>query len=450
MAVQLIGGNHPASFYAKLTKNGVYGDGGGLWLKVTNDGVGKSWLFRWTVPGTKREKVMGLGSARTVDLGEAREKARECRKQLLAGKDPLVERDGARLDIDIAAGLAKTVSQVADEYFEAKIRRKSPGYRKLVTLRLRKYVHSTIGDMPIEKVDTRILLEKTGLQRLWIEQHPTGVSLHSILMNLFRLAIANKYYTRDNPAAWINHLEHILPIGREVHRPKSHASLPFKDVGRFMEVLRAYQYRSKAFIGHGHPNVALWVEFVVLTAVRLSEVRLATWAEFDIENMIWNVPPEHRKTGRDGVTKQMPITPHMLEVLQEMQKRRSDPSPNALVFPSNSWWDNASAGGGRGKAFNGDSASQFIKKSLKWDIKITSHGFRSTFVDWARSLDMDERLIQLQLDHVSGSKSDRAYGHNKLLERRRTMMLQWGDYCSRPAPEPVADNVLSIADRRKA
>jgi hypothetical protein len=53
------------------------GDGGNLWVSVTNDGAGKSWVFRWTVPGARRERMMGLGPVHTVDLDEAREKARE-------------------------------------------------------------------------------------------------------------------------------------------------------------------------------------------------------------------------------------------------------------------------------------------------------------------------------------------------------------------------------------
>jgi hypothetical protein len=37
----------------------------------------------------RRERVMGLGPIHTVDLEEARDKAREYRKLLMAGKDPL-------------------------------------------------------------------------------------------------------------------------------------------------------------------------------------------------------------------------------------------------------------------------------------------------------------------------------------------------------------------------
>ena len=222
----------------------MYGDGGNLWLSVTNDGSGKSWVFRWTVPGTRRERVMGLGPAHTVDLDEAREKARECRKLLLAGKDPLIERDSARLDRDIAAGLAKTVNEVVDEYWNAKIAHKSSHYISQSTWMLGKYVREPIGTMPIQKVNTNTILNQVGLRKLWTEQHPTAVILHSHLKRMFSLAIANKYYRGDNPAAWVGHLEHILPRSKDVHRAEHHSWVPYQDIGRFMAKLRAWEDQS--------------------------------------------------------------------------------------------------------------------------------------------------------------------------------------------------------------
>ena len=96
--------------------------------------------------------------------------------------------------------------------------------------------------------------------------------------------------------------------------------------------------------------------------------------------------------------------------------------PNALVFPSP-----------RGGEYEISSCSQFIRQSLRWEAKTTVHGFRSTFVDWARANRFPAHLIDLQLDHVLGNKVGQAYGHDKLIEERRAMMRQWGDYCSRPA-----------------
>ena len=57
-----------------VSKRGRYADGGGLYLQVSENGA-KSWLFRYMMNNKSRQ--MGLGSARTFSLPEAREKATE-------------------------------------------------------------------------------------------------------------------------------------------------------------------------------------------------------------------------------------------------------------------------------------------------------------------------------------------------------------------------------------
>src|SRR5260221_11133256 len=70
----------------RLKKPGRYGDGHGLYLQVVNKD-NRSWLLRYERGG--RERYMGLGPLHTVSLEEAREKAREQRKLLLEGPDPI-------------------------------------------------------------------------------------------------------------------------------------------------------------------------------------------------------------------------------------------------------------------------------------------------------------------------------------------------------------------------
>jgi hypothetical protein len=75
-----------------------YGDTGGLYLQVPKPGTisprrrypPASWLFRYERNG--RERWMGLGPLHTFSLDDARELARQCRKQLAAGIDPLSTR----------------------------------------------------------------------------------------------------------------------------------------------------------------------------------------------------------------------------------------------------------------------------------------------------------------------------------------------------------------------
>ncbi len=61
------------------------GEGGvaGLYLQITESGA-KSWLLRYQV-NKGRERMMGLGSAKTFTLRQARERARAARA-LLADK----------------------------------------------------------------------------------------------------------------------------------------------------------------------------------------------------------------------------------------------------------------------------------------------------------------------------------------------------------------------------
>jgi hypothetical protein len=76
----------------KLTAPGRYSDGHGLYLQVQSR-TNKSWLFRYRFNG--RERFMGLGPLHTIDLEEARERARQARKALLNGADPLAVRAAA-------------------------------------------------------------------------------------------------------------------------------------------------------------------------------------------------------------------------------------------------------------------------------------------------------------------------------------------------------------------
>ena len=83
---------------AKLTKPGRYAVGDGAYLQIATGGT-KAWIFRCTRDGKARH--MGLGPASLIT--RARAKAREARRALLDGSDPLTakreRRAGARLEV---------------------------------------------------------------------------------------------------------------------------------------------------------------------------------------------------------------------------------------------------------------------------------------------------------------------------------------------------------------
>jgi Arm DNA-binding domain len=70
---------------ANLKFKGLYPDGGGLYLRITETGT-KSWIYRFTIDGKARD--MGLGTFREVTLSQARDLAIEARRQRKAGIAP--------------------------------------------------------------------------------------------------------------------------------------------------------------------------------------------------------------------------------------------------------------------------------------------------------------------------------------------------------------------------
>ena len=63
--------------------------------------------------------------------------------------------------------------------------------------------------------------------------------------------------------------------------------------------------------------------------------------------------------------------------------------------------------------------------------RVTVHGFRSTFMDWAHERTSYEKVvIDMALAHAVGSKVEAAYRRGDLFEKRRRLMDEWSRYCS--------------------
>ena len=72
-------GNKLTARKVETAKPGKYSDGGNLYLIVSETGSRK-WVLRFTWRGGAKE--MGLGSAASIPLAEAREKAASARRKI--------------------------------------------------------------------------------------------------------------------------------------------------------------------------------------------------------------------------------------------------------------------------------------------------------------------------------------------------------------------------------
>jgi len=97
-------------------------------------------------------------------------------------------------------------------------------------------------------------------------------------------ATVHHYRSGDNPARWQGHLEHALrPVNGEYH-----AAIPFAEVPSLVAKLRqSTSIQARA------------LEYIILTAARLNEVREATWSEVNFEAKTWTVPASRMKAGKE-------------------------------------------------------------------------------------------------------------------------------------------------------
>ncbi len=92
---------------SRAKSSGMYPGGGGLYLQVGAIGT-RSWIFRFTLNG--RERAMGLGPLHDLTLGEAREKAAQCRRLKRDGIDPIDARNG-----DPSRKVSQSVDRAAED-----------------------------------------------------------------------------------------------------------------------------------------------------------------------------------------------------------------------------------------------------------------------------------------------------------------------------------------------
>ena len=197
----------------------------------------------------------------------------------------------------------------------------------------------------------------------------------------------------------------LLPSQKDMPRG-NHAALPWKDAPVFWVQLRAREALA-----------ARCLEFVILTAARSGEALGATWAEIDLAVCIWTVPATRMKARKEH---EVPLSKAAVALLTAL--RPETPHPGERVF--------AVAGVARSNM----AMAMLLRRMGRADL--TTHGFRSTFRDWAGANTAHPReVIEHALAHQLKDKAEAAYARGDLLRKRVALMDDWTRYCAATAPD---------------
>ncbi|MFC1688081.1 tyrosine-type recombinase/integrase [Pseudomonadota bacterium] len=401
---------------SKVTKAGRYADGGGLYLWVKPDGR-KTWTFRWRDRLTGKLREAGLGSLTNerVTLKMARERADDYRDQVWRGIDPIAAKAQALQDAKDALANRLTFKDCMTRYIDAhKAAWRNEKHTTQWTNTLTTHA-ATLLPLPVADIHQEHVLE--CLEQIWYTKTETATRVRQRIEKVLGWAKAKKYRTGENPALWKDSLDKLLPNPTDLKEVKNRVALPYENIGEFMAKLRKRNSLS-----------AKALELQILTATRPGEAVGAVWDEFDLKKKIWTIPAERMKSKKEH---EIPLSENAVRLIKSLHKIDG----SDYLFP-----------GVKPGSHMTTAATLKAARTFGYTVKgeeIHSHGFRSTFRDWAGDMaTIPSEVCEHALAHRLKDKAEAAYNRRTMFPKRIKLMKAWSDYCDQVQVD--ADNVTTI------
>lgn len=377
----------------------ILSDGGGLQLWLTPTG-GKLWNYAYRFGGKRKRLAIGPYGKDPAGVPlEAARKRRDAAAGLLRdGVDPATRKRQAKAAR--AEAHANTFAVVADELL-AKKKREGVAAATAGKLHwLLGLAKADLGALPIADISAgeilRVLQPLEAAGKL-----ETAKRLRAVIGSVFRYAIATARADNDPTQA----------LRGAIASPKQQHRAAITDPTAFGGLLRAIE----GFMGQPTTKAAL--QLMALLACRPGELRHASWAEFDIEGRVWDIPAERTKMRRPH---RVPLPAQAMAILKALHPITSL-GVAGLVFPglrsvARPISENTMNGALRRIGFSQEEA--------------TAHGFRSTFSTLANeSGKWSVNAIEAALAHIEPNAVRRAYARGDYWDERVKMMRWWADYC---------------------
>lgn len=366
-----------------------YSDGNGLELWVRHTG-NKVWYVDYTYQGKRKEQTIGKYPA--ISLAQARAKNIEIKTLLAQGIDPKEHAKQAK-----AVQIDTCFDVFAQKWLEHHETRTKPHTFKRDKGAYHNHIFPIIGNKDIYAL------------RL-----PDIMAVHD------RLAVAGKTSTAHRVIGWITAIydyaiekglaENLYnPIPRSIgkslveHKTKHYPRIKITELPKLLADID----RSNC-----EPLTKYGFYVMCYTFVRTKELRGMRWAELDFENNLWHIPADRMKKELPHI---VPLAPQVVKILKDIQAMKLH---DDFVFFSN-----------RSRKADTLSENAFTKalKTMGYQGKMTGHGFRGLASTSLYEMQYPPQAIELQLSHVQGNKTVRAYNEANLLPARTRMMNDWAN-----------------------
>lgn len=403
-------------------KAGRYSDGRNLYLLVSATGA-KSWLFIYRAANGKQRELglgsfTGKGSAFAVGLVEARLRADAARVSLSHGIDPV---EAKIADKRAALASSVTFAELLDEVIK---REKGDGTKRsdwkvkggkcAQEDEWRNSLKNHAGSLLTKRASTITTDDVIKVLRpIWTTTHVTAERVRVRIEAVLDLAVARAIHAGPNPARFDAHIEQLLGK-RDTAAKRKQASLPFAELPAVFRKL----------VGPKNGNAAKALAFATVTAVRTDAARGARWSEIDLKSRTWVVPAERNKSDNGDAQNGEHIVP-LSDAAVAILESTARSALSDFVF-----WGL----GGEKPVNEGALRDKLIDPVAKGGLGLggiaTPHGMRATFRTWVSARKLDEKAAELALGHVIGTKVQRAYDRDEMLDARRNLLQAWGEFCA--------------------
>ena len=363
-------------------------DGDGLYLYVTK--TTKSWRSDYRIGGRRGTIVHGQYPAMT--LSQARGRNREAKQLLASGIDPATQKRLEKLELQASFG--DTFVATAKHWYDSKVELRSKPWRAAHSLYLRRDLNPNIGNVPLEQIDARALLNVLEAVRR-DRGVKTAERVRQTAVQVFDHAM-RKLKVQANPAR-------VLQGWADVPPHVSHEPLREDEVHEFVERLDA---------DTGSAVTKLSIVLMLLTFVRKNEIVQARWEEFDLENAVWVIPAVRMKMRDPHV---VPLSRQALGALEELKPLSFG---SAYLFPSL----------GSVHKPMGLSTPNVVFERMGYGGRFSPHGIRSTASTWLNNRGVRADVIERQLAHVERNRVRAAYNRADYMTERVAMMQMWADF----------------------
>lgn len=368
-------------------------DSNGLFLLIKRN---NSKLWRYRFKYAEKYQEMALGKYPTVSLAQARKMAEDARLMLHRGINPLDERNNRKRTSN---SKDRSFEVIGLKWWEKQKDSWTEEYASKVRNWITKDV-KVIMNLEIDRIDAGHITE----QMLAIEAAGTPKKapvILSVINRIFAYALAHRL-TRNNPAQGLSLRDILKPLPKVKH----HAAIV-----RSSELAELIVAIDSTDSGYYCTSEAL--KLIPRIFLRPKEIRGLKWEYIDFEDSLIRIPEEEMKRSREHL---VPISRQVDEHLRKIQRITGY---SDYVFPNHR-----------------DSSKPLSKNVLTNRLRelgysadvMSAHGFRSTASTILHEQGWDHDVIEVQLAHLTGTATSRAYNRSIYLSERKRMMQKWADY----------------------